>query len=109
LLDEKDILKETTHGKLKKIYKMQVKSCRNIFRVYQKQDNFSTELELRERVMSQTLFDHISINSSTILTVLKAMESPQKDLLIDTSHVSRQSILAKILSRSTGNHYVTVY
>jgi len=34
LLDEKGILKETTHGNLKKIYKMQVKSCRNIFRVY---------------------------------------------------------------------------
>jgi len=49
LLDRKDILKETTHGNLKKIYKMQEKSCRNIFRVYQKQDNFSTELKLREK------------------------------------------------------------
>jgi len=48
LLDRKDILKETTHGNLKKIYKMQAKSCRNIFRVYQKQDNFSIELEPRE-------------------------------------------------------------
>jgi len=48
LLDRKDILKETTHGNLKKIYKMQAKSCRNIFRVYQKQDNFSMELEPRE-------------------------------------------------------------
>jgi len=109
LLDRKDILKETTHGNLNKIYKMQVKSCKNIFRVYQKQDNFSMELEPRERVMSQTSFGHISINSSTILTVLKATGSPQKELLIDASHVSRQSILAKILSRSTGNYYVTIY
>jgi len=59
--------------------------------------------------LSQTSFSHISINSSTILMVLKAMESPQKDLSINASHVSRQSILAEILSRSTGNNYVTVY
>jgi len=52
LLDGKDILKERTHGNLKEIYKMQVKSCKNIFRVYQKQDNFSMELKLRERVIS---------------------------------------------------------
>jgi len=71
-------LKEMTHGNLKKIYKIQVKSCRNIFRVYQKQDNFLTELKLREKIMLQTSFDHISINSSMILTVLKAMESSQK-------------------------------
>jgi len=76
LSDGKDTLKETTHGNLKKIYKMQVKSCRNIFRVYQKQDNFSMELEPRERVMSQTLFGHISTNSSTILTVSTSTESP---------------------------------
>jgi len=44
-----------------------------------------------------------------ILMVSKATKSPQKDLSIDSSHVSRQSILAEILSRSTGNHYVTVY
>jgi len=66
---------------------MQAKSCRNIFRVYQKQDNFSIELEPREKVMSQTSFSHISINSLTILMVLMAMESPQKDLLINISHV----------------------
>jgi len=48
LSNGKDTLKETTHGNLKKIYKMQVKSYRNIFRVYQNQDNFSTELKLRE-------------------------------------------------------------
>jgi len=76
LSNRKDTLKETTHGNLKKIYKMQAKSCRNIFRVYQKQDNFSTELEPKEEVMSQTSFSHISTNSSTILTVLMAMESP---------------------------------
>jgi len=37
-----------------------------------------------------------------ILMVLKAMESSQKDLSINASHVSRQSIIAEILSRSTG-------
>ena len=36
LSDGKDILKETTHGNLRIIYKMQAKSGRNIFRVYQK-------------------------------------------------------------------------
>jgi len=56
LLDRKNIVKEMTHGNLRKIYIMQVKSCRNIFRVYQKQDNFSMELEPREGVMSQTSF-----------------------------------------------------
>jgi len=76
LLDGKDTLKETIHGNLKRIYKMEVKSCRNIFRVYQKQNNFSMELEPRERVMSQTSFGHISTNPLTILTVLMATESP---------------------------------
>jgi len=76
LSDGKDILKETTHGNLKRIYKIQAKSCRNIFRVYQKQDNFSTELEPKKEVMSQTSFGHISTNSLTILTVSMAMESP---------------------------------
>jgi len=59
--------------------------------------------------MSQTLFGHISINSSMILMVSTATESPQKDLLIIASHVLRQLVLAKILSRSTGNHHVTIY
>jgi len=36
LLDEKDTVKEMTYGNLRKIYIMQAKSCRNIFRVYQK-------------------------------------------------------------------------
>ena len=76
LSDGKDILKETTHGNLRRIYKMQVKSCRNIFRVYHNQDNFSMELEPREGVMSQTSFSHISINSSSILMVSMATESP---------------------------------
>jgi len=76
LSDGKDTLKETTHRNLKKIYKMQAKSCRNIFRVYQKQDNFSTELKPREGVMSQTSFGHISTNSSTIPTVSMATGSP---------------------------------
>jgi len=76
LSDRRDILKETTYGNLRIIYKMQAKSCRNIFRVYHNQDNFSTELEPRERVMSQTSFGHISINYSMILMVLTATESP---------------------------------
>jgi len=59
--------------------------------------------------LSQTSFDHISINSLTILIVSKAIESPQKDLSINASHASRQSIMTKILSRLTGNHYVIVY
>ena len=57
LLDGKDTVKEMTHGSLRKIYIMQAKSYRNIFRVYQKQDNFSTELEPREKIMSQTSFE----------------------------------------------------
>jgi len=76
LSDGKDILKKTIHGNLRKIYKMQVKSYRNIFRVYQEQDNFLTELKLREGVMLQTSFSHISINSSMILMVTTAIESP---------------------------------
>jgi len=56
LSNRKDIVKEIIHGNLRKIYIMQVKSYKNIFRVYQKQDNFSTELKLREGVKSQTLF-----------------------------------------------------
>ena len=48
----KGTLKEMIHGNLRKIYKMQVKSCRNIFRVLQKQDNFSMELKPRGGVMS---------------------------------------------------------
>jgi len=56
LSDRKNTVKEMTYGNLRKIYIMQVKSCRNIFRVYQKQDNFSIELKPRERVMSQTSF-----------------------------------------------------
>ena len=59
--------------------------------------------------LSQTSFGHISTNSSTILTVLMATESPWKDLSIDTSHASKWSVLAKILGRSTSNHYGTVY
>jgi len=52
LSNKEDTLKETTHGNLKRIYKMQAKSCRDIFRVYHNQDNFSTELKPREKVMS---------------------------------------------------------
>ena len=59
--------------------------------------------------LSQTSFGHISINSSMILMVSKAMESPQKDLSIDASHILKQSILAEILSRLTGNHHITIY
>jgi len=61
------------------------------------------------RAVSQTSFGHISINFLTILTVSIAMESPQKDLSINASHISRQSILAKISGRSIDNYYSTVY
>jgi len=60
-------------------------------------------------LVSQTSFSHISTNSSTILTVLMATESPWKDLSIGTSHTSKQSVLAEILGRSTGNNHGTVY
>jgi len=56
LLDGKDTVKETTHGNLRKIYIMQAKSCRNIFRVYQKRDNFSMKLEPKGKIMLQTSF-----------------------------------------------------
>jgi len=54
----------------------------------------------------QTSFSHISINSLTIHTVLMAPKSPWKDLLIDTSYVSKQSMMAEILDRSTGTTIV---
>jgi len=56
LSDRKNTVKEMTHGNLRKIYIMQAKGCRNIFRVYQKHNNFSIELELTGEVMSQTSF-----------------------------------------------------
>ena len=37
--DRRDTLKEMTHRNLRIIYKMQVKSCRNIFRVYVRNDS----------------------------------------------------------------------
>jgi len=40
-------------------------------------------------LLSQTSFSHISINSLSILMVSMAMESPQKNLLIDVSHILR--------------------
>jgi len=59
--------------------------------------------------LSQTSFSQISINSLTILMVSIAPESPWKDLSINTSHVSKQSIMAKILGRSISNYYSTIY
>jgi len=69
----------------------------------------SSILYVHTSQVSQTSFGHISINSSSILTVLMAMKSPWKDLLIDTSHILRQSVMDEILGRSTGNHYGTIY
>ena len=40
--------------------------------------------------------------------VLMTMKSPWKDLLINASHVLRQSILVEISGRSTGNYYSTI-
>jgi len=71
-----------------------------------------TELSIltsTEVIVLQTSFSHISINSLTILMILRATESHQEDLSIDASHISRQLILVEILSRSIGNHHVTVY
>jgi len=65
--------------------------------------------EMKKYAVLQTTFGHISIKSSSILTVLTATKSPWKDLSIDTSHVSMQSIMAEILGRSTDNHHGTVY
>ena len=59
--------------------------------------------------LSQTSFGHIFTNSLTILTVSMATESPWKGLLIDTSHALKQSVLAEILGRSTGNHHSIIY
>ena len=69
----------------------------------------TVSLDIATLYMSQTSFGHISTNSSTILTVSIATKSPWKDLSINTSHVLRRSIKAKILGRSTGNHHSTVY
>jgi len=44
-----------------------------------------------------------------ILIVSMAMESPQKDLSIDTSHVLRKLVLAEISGGSIDNHHGTVY
>jgi len=41
--------------------------------------------------------------------VSMAPESPWKDLSINTSHVSKWSIMAEILGRSIGNYYSTIY
>ena len=62
-----------------------------------------------QKEMLQTSFGHISTNSLMILTVSMAAESPWKDLSIDTSHASKQSVLAEILGRSTSNHHGTIY
>ena len=55
--------------------------------------------------LSQTSFGYISINSFMIIMVSMAPKSPWKDLSIDTSHITKQSIMAEILGRSTGNHH----
>jgi len=57
----------------------------------------------------QTSFKLIFTNLSMIFTVLTAPESSWKDLLINTSHISRQSIFAKILGKSVDNYYGTIY
>jgi len=56
-----------------------------------------------------TSFSHISINSLTILTVIMAPRSPYKALFIDTSHISRQSIMTEISGKSVGIYHGTVY
>ena len=66
-------------------------------------------LSLVLRLLSQTSFDHISINSLMILMALIATESLQKDLSIGASHILRQLIMVEILGRSIDNYYSTVY
>jgi len=56
-------------------------SCKSKEKEKEKKRNINNDLAVlpshdREKVMSQTSFSHISINSSIILTVLKATESP---------------------------------
>ena len=60
-------------------------------------------------ILSQTSFGHTSISSLTIPMVLMEPKSPWKDLSIDTSHVLKWSVMAKILGRSTGNYHGTIY
>jgi len=70
----------------------------------------SSNVTVQDKCMlSQTSFGHISIGSLTIPIVLMVPKSPWKDLSIDTSHVSKQSVMAEILGRSTGNYYSTIY
>jgi len=76
LSDRKNILKEMTYGNLNKTYKIQVKSYRSIFRVYQKQDNFSIEFEPKGEIMLQTSFGHNSTNTCTNSMILNTSESP---------------------------------
>ena len=80
--------------------------------VHQTLDNILTKDQkksFKKEKLSQTSFGHISINSLMILMVLMATERPQRDLSIDTSNVSKRSVLAEILGRSTSNHYGTIY
>jgi len=94
------------------------------FKPWQNYSNLETVNEFMERMriaikeaksviyktqVSQTSFGHIPTNSPSILMVSMATESLWKDLSIGTSHVSRRSIMAEILGRSTGNHHGTVY
>ena len=65
--------------------------------------------ELKERLVSQTSFGHISISSSMIPMILMVPESPWKYFSIDTSHISKRSVMAEILGRSTSNHHGTIY
>ena len=64
---------------------------------------------LQIRSTMQACHKLYSAISPSILMVSMAMKSPWKDLLIGTSHVSRRSIMAEILGRSTSNYYGTVY
>jgi len=62
--------------------------------------------KLKECKVSQTSFGHISINFFNDSYGLNGYKKPSKNLLIN---VLRQSILAEILSKSTGNYHVTIY
>ena len=81
-----------------------LKEWQTSFPTSQKKDQIFLDFKV-----SQTSFGHISTNSLTILTVLMVTESPWKDLSIDTSYALKQSVLAEILGRLTGNHHGTIY
>jgi len=66
--------------------------------------------------MAQLLYDCHKLHSAISPPILRRFPRSQsqlkalkEDLSIDTSHVSKQSIMVEILGRSTGNHHGTIH